>query len=340
MTKETIEEKILGLPSRQVVPYAVPMLIREFDFFNRFGKEALSLEGICGKFNFDSRVGDAMVSYLAKEGFLEYKSGRYTVSKTATDMLTTEANQDLTNYALLIDQVIPRKIPDSIRDALLTGKPQRFVDSSWEDSMKSGAISKSFSDGMMARAEWLKLSLADKMKLFICQGEDEKLLDLGGSLGDYCGAFTTAFNHLAATVYELPSVAEHTRKNIKEKGYKNVEVVSGDFFKDELPTGFNTHFYSNVMHDWKPREVVQLLRKSYKSLPIRGKVLVHDMHLNDNKTSPDYVVDHSLYLSIFTNGRCYSNLEMENFMERAGFDNVEYAPTLCGFGVVSGEKRK
>ena len=31
-----------------------------------------------------------------------------------------------------------------------------------------------------------------------------------------------------------------------------IDVVTGDMFTDPLPSGFDAHLYSHVLHDWAP----------------------------------------------------------------------------------------
>lgn len=344
MTDETQLERILGLPSRQVVPYVVPTLMNEFDFFNILAtRQNWSKDQIAAKWTFDDRVLDATLGYLCKEGFLEQRGSSsdpaYCLSESTHQNLTNQGEYNLSSYATILSEAVPERIPKAIIQALKTGKSASWFGSgeTWQNAMKSGAISKGFSEGMMSRGKLLRAEVVKKLKDELSQSR--RLIDVGGSLGDYCGAFTQSFPAIECAVYDLPAVIEHAQRNITEKGYQRVRPISGDMFKEALPKGFDTHFYSNVLHDWTPKQVQELLRKSYQALDNPGKVMVHDIHLNPDKQSPSFVVDHSLYLAIFTQGRCYSLNEMESFMHQAGFRNVEQKNTIGGFSVITGEKK-
>lgn len=334
--EETINEKILGIPSRLVISHSIPMLIKEFNFFNKLGSKKYSFKEIIETFGFDERVGETTIYYLLKENFLIKENENLFVNPEALNMLSTSGKFNLSEYVNVLRDMIPQKFYDSIKYALMTGTPAKWQEDNWEESMRSGQIAKNFSKALMSRAELLKHFLILNIKNVL--ENQSKILDIGGSLGDYSGAFTNAFKGISSDVFELPKVAEVAKSNINEKKYERVNIVPGDMFKQELPTGYDTHFYSNVLHDWKVGEVKHLLKKSYKSLPDNGLVLIHDMHLNKDKISPSYVVDHSMYLSIFTNGKCYAKNEMTELLKEVGFSSTGVIDTISGYSVVWGRK--
>ena len=343
--KETQLERILGLPSRLVVAYTVPTLIREFDFFNFLNKHpGLTLKQIAsGLGNLNERVLDATLGYLDKEGFIEQTGQKtnpiYQLTGETRDMLTTDGSYDLSPFATILDDVVPARIPQAIIYALKTGNSASWkeVGDNWEQSMRSGAVAKNFSEGLMSRAKLLQDALVDKLKEQLV--DSRRLLDIGGSLGDYSGAFVKANPKLNCTVYDLPAVVVHAVKNITEKKYDRVNTIPGDMFREELPAGFDTHFYSNVIHDWTPEQVRELLKKSHKALEKSGRVMVHDMHLSSRKNEPSFAVDHSLYLAIFTQGRCYSGFEIAQAMGEVGFTNIQEVNTVGGYSVITGDKK-
>ena len=334
--EETINEKILGIPSRLVVSHSIPMLIKEFNFFNKLGNKKYSFEEIIETFGFDERVGEATIYYLLKEKFLIKENEIFFVNPEVINMLSVTGEFNLSSYVNVLRDMIPQKFYSSIKHALIAGTPAKWQEDNWEESMRQGKIAKDFSNALMSRAELLKHFLILNIKNIL--ENQTKVLDIGGSLGDYSGAFTSAFENISSDIFELPKVAEVTKSNIKEKKYERVGIVSGDMFKQELPTGYDTHFYSNVLHDWKVEEVKHLLKKSYNSLSNNGLVFIHDMHLNEDKISPSYVVDHSMYLSIFTNGKCYSKNEMSALLKEAGFSSTGVIDTVSGYSVIWGRK--
>jgi len=339
--KETSPEKIFAILSKQLVNSTLPVLIREFDFFNELTKiEPASIEKIADHFKFDKRVLDAVLSYLLKEGFIETTnkaSQEYKLAPLAREYLIKNSKYDLSKFTLIFSGNLLKKVENSISFALKTGKPAGWNEAeTWEEGMTSGSIAKTFSEGLMSKGKYSADKLAISLNKVISRYTN--LIDIGGSLGDYCGKFTEKFPNLSCTVYDLPKVIEHAKENIIKMRYKRVSTIAGDMFKENLPKNFDIHFYSNVFHDWTQDQIVELLKKSYGSLNNNGIVIINDLHLNNDKQSPNFAIDHSLYLSIFTDGKCYSYKEIENMIKHAGFKKVKIEKPIAGYSVIIGYK--
>lgn len=72
----------------------------------------------------------------------------------------------------------------------------------------------------------------------------EKLLDLGGGHGIYAYAFTLLNDRLEATVFDLPEVVSSAKEFLKAFKAERVRFVAGDFFKDDLGSGYDVIFSS------------------------------------------------------------------------------------------------
>jgi hypothetical protein len=110
-------------------------------------------------------------------------------------------------------------------------------------------------------------------------------------------------------------------------------------FRDPFPEGCDIHLFSNVLHDWDGPQVEQLLAKSYAALAPGDMIVVHDAHINAAKTGPLPVAAYSVLLMTITEGKCYSEKEMADFLARAGFSNVEYFPTVSDRSVITARKQ-
>jgi hypothetical protein len=109
-------------------------------------------------------------------------------------------------------------------------------------------------------------------------------------------------------------------------------------FAEPFPPGFDLHLFSNVLHDWDIDRVEQLLGKSFAALPPGGMVVIHDAHINGDKTGPLPVAAYSALLMAITEGKCYSEKEMAEFLTRAGFSHVTYFPTAADRSVITARK--
>jgi acetylserotonin N-methyltransferase len=109
-------------------------------------------------------------------------------------------------------------------------------------------------------------------------------------------------------------------------------------FADVWPTGFDVHLISNVLHDWDEPTVRTLLAKSHAALPAGGLLIIHDAHINAEKTGPLHVAEYSALLMNITEGKCYSVREMQGCLADAGFDWLDFQPTAVGRSFILARK--
>jgi hypothetical protein len=77
-------------------------------------------------------------------------------------------------------------------------------------------------------------------------------------------------------------------------------AMGAEEFATTLPTGFDLHLYSNVLHDWDVPQVRQLLAASFQALEPGGDLIVHDAHLAADKCGPLAVAKYSALLMAVT----------------------------------------
>jgi cyclopropane fatty-acyl-phospholipid synthase-like methyltransferase len=162
------------------------------------------------------------------------------------------------------------------------------------------------------------------------------LLDIAGGSGIYACSVVAAHPHLRATVLEKPPVDEVAHNAIAQRGFTaRVSVVAGDMFADPLPDDCNVHLISNVLHDWDEPVVKALLAKSFQTLPPGGMVVIHDAHINADKSGPLHVAEYSALLMHATEGKCYSVGEMDAYLKETGFVQMKSAPTAVHRSIIT-----
>jgi hypothetical protein len=70
-----------------------------------------------------------------------------------------------------------------------------------------------------------------------------------------------------------------------------------------------------------------ILRASFAALPPGGLLVIHDAHLNADRTGPLPVAAYSVMLMHGTEGRCYSAAEMFDRTAAAGFRDQAFVET-------------
>ena len=140
---------------------------------------------------------------------------------------------------------------------------------------------------------------------------------------------------------ERRTVDAIARKSIAARGLESrIEVVVADMFIDPLPAGFDMHLFSNVLHDWDVDRVRNLIAKSFAALPPGGMIVVHDAHINADKSGPLPVAAYSALLMTITEGKCYSEREMADFLQEAGFVDVKHSATAADRSIITARRAR
>ena len=319
--------------------YAVDLLtaaITEFDFFTSLAAEPADLASLTRRFAIAERPADVMLTLFTADGFVAREGGRFHVTATAREHLVRTSPFFLGPYFASLQE---RPVVRDFVKILRTGRPANWGSfqhqQEWSQAMLTEEFATRFTAAMDCRGVYLGAAMATKID---ARGRT-RLLDIAGGSGIYACAVVARHPHLRATVFERPPVDEIARQMIAKRGYADkVDVMAGDMFRDTLPTGCDLHLYSNVLHDWDVEKVRPLLGASCRALAPGGTLIIHDAHLNREKTGPLPVAKYSALLMSVTEGKCYSIAELESLLAEAGFRDVHYEPTVADRSIITARK--
>lgn len=167
---------------------------------------------------------------------------------------------------------------------------------------------------------------------------NETLLDVGGGTGIYSVACLRQFPSLKAIVFDRPEVLKVAVEFATQYGVADrLTCHPGDMFADPLPPA-DAILLSNVLHDWDVAECERLVHRCAGALRSGGRLLIHDVFLNDELDGPLPVALYSASLFSLTEGRAYSRREYGNWLSAAGLVPGDLAPTLIHCGVLTATK--
>lgn len=320
--------------------YATDLLITaigHLDFFEWLGHNPSSPETICTSLNLSARPADVMVSLFTAMGLIQCDSrGVYSLTELARTHLVSSAPANLGPYFSSLRQ---RPVCADILTVLRTGTPFGWAgapaDPDWAHKMEDEAFALAFTAAMDGRGAFLSPPLANAVDC----SQYHRLLDIAGGSGVYACAFAERYQNLHVAVLEKSPVDRASARSLALRGYQNrVEVITGDMFKTPLPTGFDLHLFSHVIHDWDIPEVRHLLQASFDTLMPGGMIIIHDAHLSAEKTGPLPVAEFSVFLMLCTRGKCYSVREMTDLLEETGFQEIHYQATIAHRSVLLARK--
>ncbi|NSC25525.1 methyltransferase domain-containing protein [Streptomyces albus subsp. chlorinus] len=155
------------------------------------------------------------------------------------------------------------------------------------------------------------------------------LLDCGGGDAVNAIALAKANPGLEVTVFEIPASRTIAEKKIAQAGVSDqVSVITGDMFRDPLPTGCDVVMFAHQLVIWTLEENTELMRRAYEVLPEGGKLVVFNSMSNDQGDGPVVAALDSVYFASLPaeGGMIYSWEQHEKCIEAAGFHSSKRIP--------------
>ncbi len=316
---------------------ALTVAIVHLDLFTSLANDPADLPAICRRFSIHPRPADTLCTLLLANGLVHRDTaGVLHVTDTSREFLVSGGPFDARPYYASIAE--KPGVADFLT-VLRTDRPANWPGeegaSDWHAAMRTEAFAESFTAAMDCRGRVLGPGLASALTGSQPGTAPGRLLDIGGGSGAYAIAVARAFPQARATVLEASPVDGIARRTIAAAGLTDrIDVTTADMFTDPWPADHDTHLFSNVLHDWNEADCRRLLAKSVAAMPPGGRLLVHDMLLDDDKSGPLWAAEYSVLLTTVTQGRLYSAAEIGGWLADLGLRIVGRSPTALGRSVL------
>ena len=288
----------------------------ELDLFTRLDEKPSTAEELASGMGLDLRGATRLLDVLVTLDFLRKENGRYHLTDAGT--------------------YFSSRHPETVRPMVLHlntlwttwGELTKIVKTGAGKEKKPGAHfdeedQKAFIGAMHVAGQRLSVEIADAFDL----RQFKRLLDIGGGSGTYTIAFLKKNPGMTAVLFDLPGVIAMAEKRISDEGLRaRVELVAGDFYEDELPTGCDLALLSAIIHQNGSEENVALYRRIHRALEPGGAVLIRDHIMDESRTYPPAGAMFALNMLVNTRtGDTYTFLEVKRTLEEAGFRDVKWA---------------
>jgi len=278
----------------------------EIGLFDSLAAGPLTCRRLAKQIGCSERGVKSLSDALVATGFLSFKDGQLTLSKTAANLLVTSADKSVTQMLLHQKRLYDRwsKLSHSVR----TGRPV-------SQSSPGQAARKRF---LAAMIDGSKPSIAEVMKL-IDFSRCRSFLDVGGGAGAYPVALIRKYPQLSAAVFDTPNTIRVARQYLREQGLRNrITTLSGDARSDPLGGPYDTILISNVLHIFDSADSIKILRNMRRSLTKEGRLLIKDFFLTANRKGPEFAALFSLNMLVSTEGgTVYSETELDDLLRKA-----------------------
>jgi SAM-dependent methyltransferase len=167
-----------------------------------------------------------------------------------------------------------------------------------------------------------------------------RLLDLGGGPGTYAIHFCKHNPELKAVIYDRPTTRHFAEQTLERYNLSDrITFLSGDIISDDIGSGYDVVWISQLLHSEGPGGAAIMLRKAVKALLPGGVLLIQEFMLNDNHASPPFPALFSLNMLIGTaEGQSYSQGELADMMKEVGLTDIKRLELELpnGAGIMSG----
>ena len=315
--------------------------VSHFHVFEHLAKGARSFEALRGDLGLAERPAVVLLTALRAMGLLVTDAaGRLELTPLSRTFLAG-SNFDICGYiGLNADTAGVLNMVERLRTNRPAGmKPEEsgtafIYREGVVSAMEKEAEARRLTLALAGRARNVAPVLAERMPL----GEARMLLDVGGGTGLFSIAFLRKNPHLHAIVWDRPEVLKIATELATTHGVADrLECRPGDMFVDAVPRA-DVVLLSNVLHDWDVPQCRELIARCAAALPARGRLLIHDVFLNDALDGPLPIALYSAALYCLTEGRAYSAAEYRGWLSAAGLTPGTPIATAIHCGVLPAEK--
>jgi O-methyltransferase domain/Dimerisation domain len=316
--------------------YPAVLVANKLKLFDLLAEKPLTLEEVCNAKGIARRPAQALFSVCTSLGLLSLRGGQYWLTALSEDYLISSSP---TYYGWYFDNSFPLmssvSSPESLLKAVMTDQPQGpFSDptgvfAAWHAEQAENFTRAMHSTSLPPALAWPKL---------VDLSSNRTMLDIGGGSGAHSIGAVMQWPELHAIIFEQPVICRIAAEFADRYGLGGrIATQPGDFFMDEFPPA-DLHFYGMIFHDWPPEQCQRFARKSFDNLPAGGRIIVHEMLLNDDRTGPFPVAAMNVAMLEAMPGQQYSGREITQMLQEAGFTNIEMKPTFGYWSIVTGVK--
>jgi predicted O-methyltransferase YrrM len=320
----------------------------ELELFTKLsGGKQMTLKELQQALEMEARPTDIFASALASLGLLQVTkkegSERLFSNSPVSEMFLDKSKASYMGEIITMFDKRLYKAWDKLVESLKSNKPVNAADGGGAESIFDQAKSKQaieeihrFTHAMHG----VSIGPAIQLPKVYDFSKHRRMMDIGGGSGVYAIQVVKANPNMTATILDLEPVCQVAEQYIKIHDLQDkVKTKPLDFFKEDIPTGYDVAFLSLIVHDYSEEKGIALLKKIYNSLANDGVVIISDWLLNDDKTGPAASALMGLNMIIETyGGKNYSYAEIADMLKQAGFKITEKRPLAGPAEIVIGYK--
>lgn len=282
--------------------------------------KSVDIKGAADLLKIEERPARTLLILCAALGLLEKRGDFYYNSPISEEFLVEGKPSYFGDTPTMVDQrVFPAWL--NFDKAIRTNQPQTWEEEAghFESIYSDPERMRIFLNGMHGTSIQTGRALADAFDF----SRHHRVLDVGGGSGAYSIALLDHYSDLQATVFDLePALVIAKEKIAEAKMADRIKTHAGDFFKDELPAGFDIHLLSMILHDWAPENNLIIIKRCFEALLPDGIIIISELMMDDDETGPLSAARMAANMLIENTGFNYTWNEYENWLRQAGFQKI------------------
>jgi SAM-dependent methyltransferase len=297
-------------------PTLLMVAAAEARVFDKLGENEMSSTEIAKATNLDGRATRLVLDGLVGIGILKKKNGYYRNTSASLSHLRVDTNQSHAVRHWISGTRLWEHLPYILRTGKLpeTGD---FLEPWKQEEQENNAFIRSMYDLGWMTAQ----NVTDSLDLTGVK----HFVDLGGGPGHYTIAALERSPEISATLVDLPLTLLVANTSLIQRGLlKRTKLVECDLFDFSksipiLPETADIVLISNVLHMEGPERNVTLIKRAAQLLSPSGKLIIHEMILDEDRTHPQASSLFAVHLLAMTQrGELYPTSVICDWLSQAG----------------------
>jgi O-methyltransferase domain/Dimerisation domain len=300
-----------GLWKAQVLSSAVEVGI--FDYLESEGKRPKSEEEICSACGIKAPRARDFLNALVGMGHMgkDPMTGKYFNTEEASLFAVKDSPFSLA--AALMFRGNSRDADYSTMSAYLRGTIMETKFSSF-DAIYNSAPNFNFIFADYMRSSCLNVAYTMPHKTKDFWNSISSFIDIGGGSGfitiELCKAFAN-LRGVNTDLGQLKPVFDKYLSNEPQSVKDRVGFDTLDFFKQDIPKGFDAILFGHVIHDWDDPTKIMLIKKAYDALEVGKYIVIYEFIVDEQdptKTKDNFLM--SLHMQTACKGSQFTRGEI------------------------------
>ena len=288
--------------------------------FDALDEQPRAAADLASKIRVDQRAVTVLLDFLTATRYLKRTNEGYACTAMSTKWLSHKSPTSFASFFDFYHDFVYPFWDTHIEESIRTGKPSTTLYESLDQTPNGW---KSAQEWFLALAKTMGDEIVNKAKL---SPTPRRLLDVGGGHGLYTVKFCHEYPTLSATIFDRPEPSAVARETVaNEKMESRISVMAGDFWRDDLGSGYDTVLLFSIIHANKPEENIELFKKIAGVLNPRGQVVILEQLSEPMSTNAVGALVQFLGLTFLAalGGQTYEYDEVAKWLSASGFSSVK-----------------